>query len=1267
MLPRIRPLIRYFLPVSLLSAAFLLAVTGAILPVHAEGPAPTPTPIRANLSEDAPVPGPNIVTPYVQSNDLRFEVLSLEQGLSQNTVHCILQDSRGLMWFGTWDGLNRYDGVHFTVYKNDRDDPHSLSDNAVRTIYEDTAGVLWVGTGGGLNKFNRHTQTFTRYQYQPDNPNSISSNAIRAIQQDEAGILWIGTDDGGLNRFDPQAETFTRYRYEPDNPAGLSSNSIKTLYRDQAGFIWIGTGNGGLNRLDPQTQTFTHYRHNANTAGSLSLGSILAITEDRAGALWVGTGNGLDRFDRQSGQFTHFRYSPNNPTGLSGNVVWAVFADQTGSVWAGTDEGGLNRFDPQTETFSHYRHLPGNPNSLNNDSIRAIYSDQSGALWVGTNGGGINKTNPRSKPFIHYRHASNDSGVADNQRVFPIYEDSTGILWIGSAQDGLGKFNRQTGEFKSYRHQINNPNSLSYDRVWAILQDRAGFLWLGTGDGLNRFDPRTETFTAYRHNAANSNSLSANVVFALCEDTAGYLWIGASGGGLNRLNPQTEEFVHYQLMANPGVVSDDRIQTIIQDRAGNLWIGANSGLNRFNPQTQTFTRYRQDPANPNSPGNNFVLSLYEDKTGLLWIGTNGGGFDRFDPATQTFTHYTEKNGLPNNVVHGILEDAEGNLWLSTNKGLARFNPRTQTFQNYDVEDGLQNNEFNSGSYFKNSGGEMFFGGVNGFNVFNPAEIVANPYVPPVVLTAFTQSGEPVALNAAVEDVRAITLLWPNNFFEFEFSVLNYIQPEKNQYAYKLEGFDANWNILGANKRFGRYTNLPWGTYSLKLKGSNNDGLWNETAATVTITIVPPFWQTWWFKGLMALALIAAGVGGYRWRVTSIESRNRELEAQVRERTYEIERRRQVAEGLREIMVILNSNRSLEESLSYIVTQAVGLTTAQKAIVFQCGPENPLTVIAEDEKDNFPAVALQPETAAWFNRTLVKGQTLVVPDFARYQAQHPQLALPNLEPFQAVLGFPLITQAEQFGGLVLFYPQPRSFTEETLQLGATFADQASLAIANAQLRDQVEQTAVETERNRLARDLHDAVTQTLFSASLIAEALPTIWEVDQREGRELLSEMRRLSRGALAEMRTLLLELRPTVLVEAKLGDLLRQLTEAVTGRKNIAATVTIENHCPLPSDVHVALYRIAQEALNNVVKHANAHQVTIVLRDFDEPLAGQNRKNIELQVADDGVGFDPAHIPPDHLGLGIIRERAQAIQAELTIQSEPGQGTKIKVIWYQKD
>ena len=1167
------------------------------------------------------------------------------------------------MWFGTWDGLNRYNGYSFTAYRHEPENPHSLSDNTIQSIHEDRSGVLWIGTSdGGLNRFDRDSGQFASYQHDPDDPDSLSNDDVRAIYEDRSGNLWIGTHGGGLDRFDRENERFIHYRHVPDDHRSLSNDHVAAIYEDGSGVLWIGTRGGGLDRFERESEQFTHYRNDFCDPRSLSSDDVVSIYEDRSGVLWIGTwGGGLNEFDRENELFIRYLNDPADPHSLGNNAVTSISEDQSGTLWIGYYTGGLNEFDREHELFIHYRNDPNDPHSLSSDNVRSVYADRSGVLWVGTNGAGLNRY-AWEKGFVRYQRDPDDPDSLNASDVFPVCQDREGILWVGTYGGGLNRFDRQNEQFTHYCHDPGDPGSLGSDVVWSIFEDRAGELWLGTsGGGLDRFDRDTEQFVHYRHDPSDPGSLSHNSIFAIHEDRSGVLWIGTLGGGLNRLDRETGRFVRYQHdPGDPHSLSDDDVRSIHEDRAGALWIGTKDGLNRLDRDTGQFTRFRNDPDEPDSLGDNFVLSIHEDRSGTLWIGTDGGGLDRFDPETETFAHYRETEGLPNNVVYGILEDDQGFLWLSTNKGLSRFDPRTETCKNYDARDGLQSNEFNEGSYYRNGEGEMFFGGINGLTAFHPHDIQDNAYAPPIVLTALTQGGQELDPGAAIESVTEVTFRWPKNSFEFEFAALNYVQPEENQYAYMLEGFDTGWNHIGT-RRFGRYTNLPGGTYTLRMKGSNSDGLWNEAGASMQVTIVPPFWATWWFRGLIALALVGCAVGGYRLRVRTIQARSRELEVQVRERTSEIERRRQESEALYRADEELYRHLRLDEVLQALVDITVDILQADKSavMIWDAGQEKLVMQIAR----GFSPEAMAQLSFDWgegvIGQTAASGEPVIVEnaltDPRRAGERTEALHVVESEGVRSFLLLPIQIGGEVFGVFNVSFTHPHAFSGGEQRLFTALAQRAALVIEKAQLYEQAQESAVVEERSRLARDLHDAVTQTLFSASLIAEALPPIWENDQNEGQRLLGEMRRLSRGALAEMRTLLLELRPAALAEASLGDLLRQLAEAIAGRKDVSVAVKVEGECTLPSAVHVALYRIAQEALNNVVKHAHASQVAVGLRSGGE--------RVELCITDDGCGFDPGCVLPDRLGLGIMRERAQAIGATLTIESEPGHGTHVAVVW----
>lgn len=836
---------------------------------------------------------------------IKFESISLEQGLSQSTVRCILQDSKGFLWFGTADGLNRYDGYKFKVYKTDSHDPNGLSSSVIRTIYEDRSGMLWIGTeGGGLNEFDPATERFVRYQYDRNDPNSLSNNYVWSVCEDRTGKLWIGTDGGGLNEFDRERARFTRYQHDPQTPNSLSHNSILSVYEDRTGRLWIGTRGGGLNQFDRAEGRFVRYQFDPDNPNSLSNDQVWSICEGQSGALWVGTfGGGLNKLvpsdvDGSQISFIRYRHDRNNPNSLSHDRVVSIYQDRSGVLWIGTDGGGLNRLalpassssrsgnDGSTPVFQHYRNDPNDPNSLSNNHVWSLSADRTGVLWIGTEFGGVNKLDPYKEKFNHYTSDPHNPNSLNDKSVWSLGEDRAGNLWIGTRAGGLNKFDRKKQRFTHYQNDPDNSNSLSYNHVRAIYEDRSGLLWLGTdGGGLNSFDPKQEKFTRYLNDPNDPNSLSGNRVYSIIEDHSSVLWIGTRTGGLNRFDSDRSRFIHYQNDPNDSTsLSDNFVYEIYEDRSEVLWVGTFSGgLNRLVPgghegALAAFASYQTDPHDPNSLSNNCVLAIYEDRAGELWIATAGGGVNKFNRQTETFTRYTEENGLANDFVYGILEDEQGNLWLSTNKGLSRFNPQTETFQNYDVRDGVQSNEFNGGAYHKgpaSRGGEMFFGGINGFNAFFPESIKDNPHVPPIFVTDFQIFNRSVGiggdspLRKHIAEPTEIVLSYKQNVFSFEFVALNYTIPEKNQYKYKLEGFDVDWVATGAANRTASYMNLSPGKYLFSVKGSNNDGVWNEEGATIKVTITPPFWETWWFRTMMALLVFGLTYAGYRRRLKTV--------------------------------------------------------------------------------------------------------------------------------------------------------------------------------------------------------------------------------------------------------------------------------------------------------------------------------------------------------------------------------------------------------------
>ncbi len=817
---------------------------------------------------------------YPQLSDKNFEHIMSDKGLSQNTIHYILQDKEGFMWFATEDGLDKYDGYSFKIFKNIPNNKNSISDNFIWTLYQDKSGNLWVGTNsGGLCKFDRLHEEFENFKNNPNDSTSLSSNNVRAILEDEEGNLWIGTEGGGLDEFNKKNKTFLHYRNKPGDPNSLSSDAVLTIFKDSKGTLWIGT-DSGLDEFNKAANNFKRFYNILGNPNSISNNVILSLYEDREGGFWVGTINGLNYFDRAQGKFYRYFSNKDITSNLDNGRINSILEDETGILWVATG-GGLYQFNRETKRFISFTHNPLHLSSLSNTNILSIYEDNSGIIWIGTAEGGIIKFDRERLKFKHYMYDPTNPNSLSYNTVRALYQDKNGILWIGTLGGGLNRLNRQTNMYTHYLYNSENPFSLDNNSVISIYRDRKGTLWVGTwGGGLNKViggSGDNLKFAHYLANPADRGNISNNIVQAIYEDSQGRFWIG-TGLGLDILNRKTDTF--YSFKNNPkdtNSISDNQVQSCIkEDRNGNLWIGTWNGLDKLNlskvpvkpPYNNLkFQRYYHKAGNPSSLSDNRIISIYEDKDGTLWLGTYGGGLNKLTLSQQSlnsrqakFVHYSVKDGLTSNIIYGILGDNQGNLWLSTDNGLSKFNPKTEVFRNYYASDGLQGNQFYWGASFKGINGELFFGGTNGFNAFYPSKLKDNKHIPPVVITDFQIFNRPVKIGAkgspltkSISETKEIELSYSQNVFSFEFAALDFTASNKNQYEYKMEGFDKNW-VKAGTRRFVTYTNLDPGTYTFKVKGSNNDGIWNEKGASLEIIILPPFWRTWWFITLSVLLI-----------------------------------------------------------------------------------------------------------------------------------------------------------------------------------------------------------------------------------------------------------------------------------------------------------------------------------------------------------------------------------------------------------------------------
>ncbi len=786
----------------------------------------------------------HIITAYCQDvNNIKFDHLSsenltYEKGLSQNTVNCMLQDSKGYLWFGTWDGLNKYDGYQFVNF----DKQSQLSGQTIYALHEDNSGALWIGTDGGLTRYDRKKNRFTQFIHDPENPNSLLNNVISSIVEDRLGNLWIGTM-GGLNKFDKITGTFYPYLHLPRDNNPFRSNCINHLSFDNNGNLWIAT-QIGLVFFNISEQIITRYYHNPNDRSSLPDNLINTVQIDNSGLVWVGTAHGLSRLDPATGRVKTYAFNREDRFSLSHNNVSVIFQDRNGLFWIGTEGGGLNIFDKMEEKFITHNHESNNLNSLSNNRVLSIIEDNKGSIWVGTFIG-VNKFDRFASKFDHYKHVPDENNCLNNNYVLSFLEDENRIVWIGTGK-GINLFDRNRGLFSYITHDPGNQHGLTSNQIRTVFKDSRGFIWIGTfDDGLNIYDPATGLFTHFQHNPKDPGSISHNDILSVMEDYSGNIWIGTNGGGLNRFVRPDSSFISYRTDENdPFSISHDAVWTIMEDRREQLWVGTGNGLNRFDRNDDKFEVYKsvQDDSNILLK---WIFYIYEDDSGIFWLGTKGDGLIKFDVNTGKARGYKTEDGLANNVVYAALDDKQGNLWISTNWGLSKFNKETELFINYGVNDGVQGNEFNNGAYFMNKDGEIYFGGMNGFNLFHPSEITTNPNSPVTVITSLKIFNQLMPLE--IDNGDTIHLSEDDNFFTLGFSALDYTNPPKNKYRYRLENYDKITTYTDAGKRYAEYTNVSPGTYTFRAFGTNNDGLWDENGVTLTIIITPHWYNTWLFR------------------------------------------------------------------------------------------------------------------------------------------------------------------------------------------------------------------------------------------------------------------------------------------------------------------------------------------------------------------------------------------------------------------------------------
>ena len=1180
---------------------------------------------------------------------IRFDHISINEGLSSPVITSILQDQVGFLWFGTPDGLNRYDGYSFTTYRHQGSDEFSLSDDWITSLAAGKDGAMWIGThNGGVNYYDPQSGSFIHYLHNPTDSNSLINNMINSVLVDDQGNVWMGTNDG-LSIFDPTTELFTHYTHDARDIHSINSNRILSIFQNKGGVLWLGT-DAGLNRYEPSRAYFTQYNPDIDHKTAIN-----CITQDQVDYLWLGTSTGLFRFEPGTTTFTSYQDEFMLQEEPINNNISALFTDHLGEIWIGS-EYGLGLYNWLTSEFMMYRRRPGIMGTLSDDKILAVFEDEGGILWVGTNGGGLNKYHRGQNQFTYYQHDPENPNSLSNNMVTSVALDDQQNIWIGTYGGGLNLFNHESSDFIQFKHDPEDTNSLASDNVTALWVDRLGYLWIGTRLGLDQYDPVSDTFTHFSSRAIDVTSISSNLVNVIYEDHLGVIWIGTERG-LNYFNRETGEFTRYLHDAEvPTSLSHNQITAVFNDGLNNFWVGTlYGGLNLLNRGAGEFTHYQNDPLTPLSVSSNSITTIFQDSNKRLWIGTSGGGLNQYLPDSDSFAPIPANESFPSNKIMGILEDDSENLWLSTDYGLVRFNPSSGLIKNYTIYNGLPNNEFNPRALIKDNKARMYLGGVYGLTLFAPEFLADNTYIPPLVLTSFTIDGQEMQKGTTLMPDSEFSLSWPHNSFEFEFVALDFTEPEKNQYAYQLVDFDSDWINLG-NKRYGRYTNLPGGSYTLRLKGSNNDGLWNEQGLEIPITIYPAFWETGWFRSLLVIAVITLALGGYRLRVSSMEKRTRELETQVRERTREIDQRNQELEALYQADEKIHRSLNLNQALQTMVEVTSQLLKSEKCAIYLWDTDlKKWCMKAQHGFQSDSVNLLQYDKGEGTIGSAATSDDLIKVcvkkgDIDQYKESKVALKVFKKEGIRFFILIPIRIGVDTFGIFQAAFTSSEHCEESIPRLFQALSQRASLSIENALLFEQTKELAVIEERTRLAHDLHDSAKQKAFAAMARLGTARGLLKNDSESAQVHLHEAENLVFEVIQQLTFLIQEMYPLALKEQGLTAALREYAFEWESHNDIQIQLNVKNERRLKLNVEQTLYRIAQESLSNVARHSQATQVEVGL-DFLE-------NEILMCIKDNGQGFDPSQRPMG-VGLRSMRERASRVNGELIIESAPHHGTKI--------
>jgi len=854
-----------------------------------------------------------------QNSNNVFEKITTKDGLSHNNVFSILQDKNGFMWFGTQNGLDRFDGINIVSYHHSLTDSNSLSSSNFGKIYQDSYGIFWFGTfGGGLDKYDPNKKEFIHFKHNSNDSSSISNNRIQCIFEDSEGIIWIGTYGGGLNAFYRDRNIFKHYIHNPENTNSIAGNYVKTISEDKNGFIWLGT-RSGISIFNKKQNKFIHIKHVAGKSNILSNNNVNSIISDTSNIVWIGTrGGGLNKYNITTGESTVFKHKKSDINSVSSDSIEFLLKDSFGKIWIGTFNNGLDQYDPITNTFMHYKDEFTNAGfGIFNERIEYLYEDKSKILWIGTRGQGVRKLDLKPNKFKFIRFVPGIKNTLPHPNIFTMNTDNSGNLWVGTDGGGVAKYNLKSKQFVKYFKSIpDNNQSIAQNRVWALLVESDDTIWLGTfRKGVDRliYKNKGYHYEHFVHEKYNPNSLSDNHVTIIFKDSKNRIWVGTQYG-LNKIikdkNRKIEFENYFHEPGNKTTLSNNYITTIYEDKEENIWIGTLKGLNKYNEKNNKFTVYHYFSEDNKKIEFTKVQTVFADRNNIIWIGTESEGLLTLDVAQNKFTRYLNTEMDFSISILAMADDFFGNLWMSTSNGISRFNTKTFIFKNYNLSDGLETQGFNINSCVKDKNGNIYFGSIDGITILNPKNVIENLNIPSIEITDIKVLNQSVfAEEAGVLPSSGINqtefnLSYKDYFFSIEFVALDYTTPEKNIFEYKMLGVDDKW-IKIKNHRYVNFTNLSPGNYTFMVRGANNDGIWNNAGIEIKINIVPPFWKTKWFYLIEFITVLLVFYLYIHFRERKLKADKKNLAEKIKERTAEILQQKEELESQAENLVKIN--------------------------------------------------------------------------------------------------------------------------------------------------------------------------------------------------------------------------------------------------------------------------------------------------------------------------------------------------------------------------